>query len=137
MKHTLYAYIEGSENDDLEEMLVSFFEDFIKERQWVCQNPKVVNQKKIDDPALRTDDIPAWDLGINIDLPDIGREPEGWFSDIIAIANILGELHKRTNQVFIIGIGDTETGISEDLFDVDSSNPNIEKLKTIIGVGEI
>ncbi len=137
VKHTLYAYIEGSDIDDYEDMLVSAFEEFILSRNWICQNPVIVNKKYIDDPTLGLDDLIDWDLGLNLDLPDYGKESPGWFSDIRAIANFLGELHKQTDRIFIIGIGDNETGKSEELFDVDTNTPDIEKLKTIIGVGEI
>ena len=133
-KHTLYAYVDGSDNEDIEDSIVVSINDFLLGRNWVCRNPVLVNQKHIDDPTLGRNDAPDWDLGINIDLPEAGDEPPGWFSDINAVAYFLGELHEQTNRDFIIGIGDNETGISEDLFQIDSNKPDIDKLKNIVGV---
>jgi len=131
---TLYAYVDGSDIDNHEDSIVISIKNFLSSRKWICRNPILINQKHTNDPTLGPNDIPDWDLGINLDLPEIGEEPNGWFSDISAVAIFLGELHKQTNRDFIIGIGNTETGISEDIFEIDTSKPDIEKLKRIVGL---
>ena len=67
-------------------------------------------------------------------LPDPGSEPLGWFADVERIASFLANLHVQTGRDFIIGIGDNERGFSEDLFSVDSADPDLGVLRKIIGV---
>ena len=53
-----------------------------------------------------------WDLGVNLELPDAGREPPGWFSDVEEIAVFLRLLSDESGRDFVIGIADAKTGIS-------------------------
>ena len=122
-KHTLYAYVEGFDLDEISQKIISSFDHFISSRNWLYENNKIVNQRHLDYPTLEPGDTPNWDLGLNIDLPDPGKETLGWFSDIIEIATFLGELNEQTGRDFVIGIGDNDSGISEDLFYVDTTNP--------------
>lgn len=137
-RHTFYAYVDGSDLHDLEETLFSRLNAFVGSRDWVCSNVVIVNQHgDPNDPSLGPDDLPDWDLGLNFALPDPGAERAGWFTDIESTAQFLGQLHADTGREFIIGIGDSERGISEDLFFVDSPTPDLSALRKIIGVGEV
>ena len=132
-KHVLFAYIDGADlhevADSLEERLVAFAE----EDDWRVAEPVVVNQRGSEN-GLRAGDLPSWDLGLNLSLPDIGREPEGWFLDVERIARFMGHLHGQFKRDFIIGIADVGTGISEDLFAVESDVPDLALLRQIIEV---
>ncbi len=136
-KHTLYAYVDGFDLDEIAEKLILSFEHFLSSREWRCENVTIVDQRHLDDPTLGPGDIQNWDLGLNIDLPDLGKEESGWFSDIIAMATFLGKLYEQMGKAFVIGIGDNNTGITEDLFYVDTNEPNLDELKEIIGIGDI
>jgi hypothetical protein len=81
-------------------------------------------------------DLADWDLGLNIQLPEPNAEPSGWFGDIEAIAQFLGGLHRELGRDFVIGINDAQTGITEDLFYVSTTLPNVERLRLILGIGE-
>lgn len=129
-RHVLYAYVDGSDLHDIADALVERFEAFVHGRAWICGQPTVVDQVAEGDPSLK----PDWDLGINLDLPDIGSEPANWFSDVEEIARFLAELHRETGRDFVMGIAVTTTGISEDLFSVDSDTPDLALLRKIIGV---
>ena len=133
-KHLLYAYVDGSDLHELEESLLASFDNFVDSREWTLQGVKVVNQRHDEDDSLSEGDLPGWDLGLNVDLPDVGQEPEGWFADVEAIATWLGGLHVQTRRDFIIGIFDTDLHTADDLFDVGSEQPDINELREIIGV---
>ncbi len=136
VRHTLFAYVDGSDLDDVAEDLERSFADFVEHSTWRFARPSVVSQRFEDDLTLKPGDLQTWELGLNADLPDPGSEPPGWFADIESIARFLGLLHARTGRNFMIGIADHERGFSEDLFCVDSEHPDLEQLRQIIGVNE-
>jgi len=133
-RHTLYAYVEGFDLHDIANRLESRFARFVAETHWVWGKPWVVNQNREGDPSLGPDDLPGWEVGLNMHLPDPGEEPREWFSDVERIAKFLGRLNTDMGRDFIIGIGDNERGFSEDLFSVDGPEPNIAFLRKIVGV---
>jgi hypothetical protein len=133
-RHTLYAYVDGSDLHGNAAKLESEFARFVAETDWAQARPWVVNQRREDEPTLGPDDLPDWELGLNMYLPDPGKEPPGWFSDIERIATFLGRLHTKTGRDFVIGIGDSERGISEDLYVIDRPDPDLALLRETIGV---
>lgn len=135
-RHTLYAYVEGSDLDVIAEGLEAEFARFVAQPGWTWGDPWVVNQKRPDDPSLGPDDLPDWEVGLNMQLPDPGDEPTGWFADVERIAEFLGQLHAQTNRDFVVGIADNDRGYSEDLFRVDSPEPDLALLRRIIGVND-
>ncbi|RST46576.1 hypothetical protein [Variovorax sp. MHTC-1] len=132
-RHTLYAYVDGS---DLEVVAASIEERLLllaAAPGWVTSSPTVVNQKA-NVPGCRPGDLPDWDLGINLALPDPGAEPDGWFSDVERIAGQLAKLHAAFGREFVIGIADNVRGIAEDLFFIESDAPDLDRLRSAIGV---
>jgi hypothetical protein len=136
-RHVLYAYVEGSDLDGIAEALEARFAGFVASRSWLSASASVVNQQHGPDPTMQPGDLPDWDLGLNLELPDPGREPRGWFGDVEAIARFLGTLQRDCGRGFIIGIADTETGITEDLFHVSTDSLDLDNLRAIIGVGDV
>ncbi len=136
-KHTLYAYVDGFNLDEIAEKLTLSLEHFLSSREWRCENVTIVNERHLDDPTLGPGEVQNWDLGLTLDLPDLGKEEPGWFYDILAIATFLGKLYEQFGKVFVIGIGDNNTSISADLFYVDTNKPNLDELKEIVGIGDI
>jgi hypothetical protein len=90
-----------------------------------------------DASCTQPDDTLAWDLGLNLRLPDPGMEPAGWFGDVEAIARFLGNLHREFGRDFVVGIGDAQTGIAQDLYCIVDSSPDLEMLARVIGPGPI
>jgi hypothetical protein len=76
-------------------------------------------------------------LGLNLYLPCHGMEPAGCVADVEAIARFLASLHGEFDVEFVIGIANAHTGIAEDLYWIDDSSPELEKLARIIGLGSI
>lgn len=134
-RHILYAYVDGADLESIANALDSRFAQFVQERSWTAGRASVVNQRR--DDWTKPGDLPAWNLGINLELPDPGAESPGWFADVEAIAQFLGLLHREFNRDFIIGIADTQTGALDDLFDVSTDSPDLGKLRAIIGVGAV
>jgi hypothetical protein len=133
-RHTLFAYVEGSDLQGIAEGLEAEFARFVAQSVWAWGEPWVVNQRRDDDPSLGPDDLPDWEVGLNMHLPDPVDEPAGWFADVERIARFLGRLHAQTGRDFVVGIGDNERGYSEDLFRVDSPQPDLGLLRRMIGV---
>jgi hypothetical protein len=133
-RRTLYAYVEGSDLNEVADDIESRIVQFVRETQWRHATPRLVNQRRENDPTLGPDDFPDWELGLNVELPDAPNEPHGWFQDVETIASFLAGLHSITGRDFVIGIGDNECGMSEDLFFVDDAAPDLSLLRQIVGV---
>jgi hypothetical protein len=136
-RHILYAYVDGSDLDGIAKALEARFAGFVGSRSWISGSPSVVNQQHGPDATMQPGDLPDWDLGVDLELPDPGKEPQGWFADVEAVARFLSTLHRECGRDFIMGIADTETGITEDLFRVSTDSPDLGKLRAIIGVGDV
>lgn len=136
-RHKLYAYVDGADLDNVANMLDARFAEFVATRHWVAGPASVVNQRHGEETCAQPGDLPLWDLGLNLELPDPDAEPLGWFADVEAVAQFLGVLHRDCGRDFIIGIADAETGVTEDLFDVSTDSPDLGRLQAIIGVGDV
>ena len=133
-KHTLYAYVDGADLKDVAAMLEARFTEFVASRQWVAGGASAVNQWHGDETCAQPGDLPLWDLGLTLELPDPGTESPGWFADVESVAQFLGTLHHECGRDFIIGIANTETGITDDLLTVSTASPDLGRLRAIIGV---
>lgn len=136
-RHTLYAYVDGADLEDVAGILDARFEQFVSSRSWVAGRASVVNQRHGGETCTQPGDLPLWDLGLNLELPDPDTEPPGWFADVEAVARFLGTLYREYGRDFAIGIADAETHITEDLFYVTTDSPDLGELRAIIGVGDI
>jgi hypothetical protein len=134
-RHTLYVYAEGNDLHGVAPEIEARVEWFIRDRSWRYGTPWVVNQQRPDDPTLKLGDLPDWEVGLNLDLPDPPNEPEGWFDDVEQVALFFAQLRSVTGRDFVIGIGDNERGYSEDLFSIDNASPDLGQLRRVIGVG--
>lgn len=136
-RHTLYAYVDGADLNDIADALDSRFSEFVEGRRWIAGRVSVVNQKHGEETCSQPEDLPLWDLGLNLELPDRGMESPGWFNDVEAVARFLGTLHREFGRDFAIGIADTQTGVTEDLFHVSTDAPDLQSLRAIIGLDNI
>src|SRR5436853_294615 len=92
-RHILYAYVEGIDLADVADALDARFAQFVEDRSWVAGHASVVNQRH--EETAEPGELPEWDLGINLELPDPGAEFPGWFADVEAIAQFLAALHRE------------------------------------------
>ena len=135
-RQTLFAYVDGYDLEDVAAELERQFAAFVASRTWRSPDVWVVNQRDAS-PSDHNGDLPQWDLGLNLDLPDPGAETPGWFADIEAIALFLAQLHATTGRAFVIGVQDNEADFNEDLLTIDSPTPDITRLRALIGVGPV
>jgi hypothetical protein len=136
-RQILYAYVDGYDLDDVALMLEVRLDEFISGRPWVAGKVWGVNQREGLETCSQPGDLPVWNLGLNLELPDPGAEQPGWFADVETIAHFLGRLHSEFGREFVLGIAEVETGIADDLFIVSTGSPDVEELKLMIGVGDI
>src|SRR5262245_55204738 len=94
------------------------FREFIASRRWVTGSASVVNQRHDEGTCTKPGDLPLWDLGITLPLPDPGAELAGWFADLEAIAQVLGTLHRECGRDFVVAIADAETNVTHAFFTV-------------------
>ena len=132
-RHTLYAYAEGNGLDGIADALEARLGRFVRETNWRHAGPWVVNQRRDDDPSLRAGDLPDWDLGLNMHLPD--DEPPGWFTDVETVVTFLAAVQEEIGRPFVLGVSDNQRGYAEDLpFEIDSRSPDLALLRRIVGV---
>jgi len=129
--YALYAYVDGADLEDIAADLETRFAAFINSRDWwIAGAAWVVNQRHGRETTTRPEDLPLWDLGLNLSLPS--TESLVWFRDVEAIAGFLGVLHRECGRDFVIGIGDIKTGNGDDLFYVTTDPPDIIRLRSIV-----
>nr|BAJ07064.1 putative uncharacterized protein [uncultured bacterium] len=129
---TLYAYVDGSDLKGVEAELEPALTRFVQSREWHFRRARVVNQRHEHDPTLRPGDLPDWDLGLNLEVPMVQDHRFDWLADIEDIAKFLRRLHTKTGCEFVVGVADSETGVSEDLFYVSTNVPERDKLLAIM-----
>lgn len=132
-RHVLFAYVDGSDLDEVAHSIETEFSGFIRESRWKFAAPYVVNQQYPKGPTHSAEDLPDWDLGLNVSVPDPGIELVDWMDDILQIAHFLERLQESTHRDFVIGICDLTSGVAEDLFYVESPSPDLSMLVSIIG----
>ncbi len=104
--NVLYVYVDGSDLSDLEDSLLQFFETFLL--SWGVQGARVINDKFERTPDLRPEDLPDWNLGLNLEFDSL---PKPKLEELI---RFLSELARKTGREFVIGCWDSESQISED-----------------------
>jgi hypothetical protein len=132
VRRTLYAYVDGSDLHDVADSIEMALQAVVASTKWAVSRPRIVNQMHERDDSYGPSDLTDWDLGLNLDLPDPGAEPVGWFQDVEQVALVVGQVVTRTGREFVIGISDGRTGATMDLFDVENSEPDLTKLRAAV-----
>ncbi len=125
-RHTLYAYPEGNVSASTFRELELTLKQSLRTISW-HQIPRVATSGS---GTERT-------VGYNFDLPDPGMEQPGWYSDVESIALLFASMVDKTQLTFVIGIYDSSSGVSQDLHFIQSNDPDLKRLRAIIGVGAI
>lgn len=134
-RHTLFAYVEGFDLEHVHDRIVESLVGFVDSHAWRVLTPRVVDQRFLGDSGLGPGDLPQWDLGLNVDLPDPGDAPPGWIADVEDVVRCIGRLHVDVERYFVIGLHDHLTGVNEDLFYVNTEKPDLAAMWKILGVG--
>ncbi len=127
-KHVLYAYVEEGEIEPVRQQITEALSAFVSDRHWISGDAWAVDQRRAG-----TEDTRAWDLGLNLELPDPDTEPQAWFTDIEAIAVFARDLAERHGLQFVLGVADQEKGFAEDLISIGPGPVDIEELRAVLG----
>ena len=133
--HTLYAFVEGNDLEEVAVEIVPALQNFVSTRSW-SRPTTYINQRHAATNDLGAEDLPDWELGLAHELPNPGTEQPGWFNDIESIGVFLADLSQTTSRDFVICLTNTVTGISEDIDYVQNGNFDIDSLKRGLGVDE-
>ena len=102
----LYIYVDGSDLDDVEALLLRGLESFVQ--SWGVAGARVINDKFERTPDLLPEDWPEWNLGLNAEFDVL---PE---SKVETLFRFLTSLAKESGREFVVGTWDSETQITED-----------------------
>jgi len=136
-RHTLFAYVEGSDLDDIADALEGRLRAFVEGIGSPVKHGSSTSSWRATQAARSPKTFPCWDLELNLHLPDPGMEPAGWLADVEAIARFFGNLHEEFGRDFVIDIGDAQTGIAEDLYWIADGSPDLKMLAQVIGLHPI
>lgn len=131
--HTLYAYVDGSDLNEVASALEEGFDAFVSSRPW-SRKTWVVNQRHPCDERDGPRDLPLWELGLNHELPDPGTEVVGWFDEVEEIAQYIGDLAKGFGRQFVVGIAGRDSDVSGDLRHIATRDVDLPTLRAIVGI---
>lgn len=103
---TVYVYVDGSDNEATEALLVSAFTQLVN--KWSGLDAFVVNQRHKRAPDLAPDDLPDWFIGINVPLDQFGSAQA---AELVPFARTLAQ---TTGHEFVVGVA-SSSGITDDL----------------------
>lgn len=126
---TLYAYVDGSDLDGVAEPLIDDLVTFVARTVWKTATPVVVNDRLPPGGTSSSNDLPVWNVGLNLPAPP---NSPAVLEDVVAIVQRLVSLRAQFNRDFVIGLHDPTTGIAEDFFFVDSEHVDMEQLRALL-----
>jgi hypothetical protein len=118
-KQTFFAYALGADHEAVVDAIERRLDALVAERAWMSKDVWVVNQRE----------PPHWDLGLNMDLGAARTRPAGWIEDVVAIAETLAELHRETGKRFVLGVAESGTDQTQDLFTIENASPDLDALR--------
>jgi hypothetical protein len=122
MATTLYAYVLGTDLDDVAPRIEAHLDELVAARTWRVPDVWVVNQRET--PG-------EWDLGLNLTLPAKPHQKLDWLDDAAAIATALTELHTATGRSFVIGMQAGKSA-AQDVLTIDSAKVDLDALKSAL-----
>lgn len=132
-RHTLYIYVDGSDLDEVAAPMEQEVNLYVQSITWP-RPTWVVNQKHPPDPSIGPGDLPDWDLGVNHEFPDPGKETPGWFKVVEQLVEFFGGLSEAFDRRFVVGIADSQTGVTEDLHSISGKEVDLPRLRLIVGI---
>lgn len=131
-KHILLAYVDGCDLHDVAPLLRNRFQEFISRHLWSADEVMFVDQVRHDDPSLGLEDLPDWELGLNIGLAYLSQNRTGFSADFAAVIAFLQHLHQESGRDFVLEVGSRETGFSHNITFVDAKPINVPALEAIV-----
>ncbi|MCD7039542.1 hypothetical protein LRQ11_21120 [Pseudomonas sp. MAFF 311095] len=104
--HTLYCYVDGSDNQTVEPVLVDAFRALVSD--WAQYRAVLVNHQHERTPDMAPDDLSDWFIGLNLPLLHVSRS---LIDQLVLFTKALAGV---TACDFVVGIS-SPSGGSEDL----------------------
>ena len=131
--YTLFLYVDGSDLHEVAPVLRARFQNFVERQEFVAHDVWFVEQTRTDDPTLGPEDLPDWELGLNLQRKDAtGDRPANWFDDVTAVLSLAQLLSVETKRSFVLGAS-FEDATAEDLIFVGEGPVDIEELRVRLG----
>jgi hypothetical protein len=121
----VYAYVDGSDLEDVFALIESEGHRFLVSRAWSAP-ARLVSTHFCRTPDLRPDDLSDWNLGFNLDIPNDPTAYAAAYEDVRAIAQFVAQMHPSSGREFMFGIFDHDTGIDENFTCIGDNAGNIE-----------
>jgi hypothetical protein len=103
--HRIHVYVDGFDLEEVESELLRSFQQFAG--GWNLGAIAVINDRSERTPDLGPNDLPTWNLGLNLVFEKI---PKSAVEELLAFIRALS---KRTGREFVIGDWDPVRNISE------------------------
>lgn len=129
--HVIYAYVDGSDLEDVAELLEARLDALVAAHRWASQVPRVVNQRHPPDPSVGPDDLPDWDLGLNLDVGPL-CVTRHLLQDLATVVDALQAVYFATHRSFVLGVADASAGLTEDLIYVGPNVPGEKDLARLV-----
>jgi len=110
--YRLFAYPDSSDLYDLEEELLSAFEQFA--RSWPVDGIELTNKKA---PLMEGQELPDWNLGLRVESANLTRE------NVEELLSFVSQLSRKVNLPFVLGTWERPLG-TRDLCFVDRHVPD-------------
>lgn len=108
----VYAYVDGSDLDEVSCQLVEVFTNFL--HTWGISSARLVNDKFPRTADLRDDDLPEWNLGLNFEVERLSPKE---FDQLISF---LSRTAAETQREFVIGGCEPASQFAEDWEFIDT-----------------
>jgi hypothetical protein len=131
-RRVLYVYLDESEPNGAGGRVAAELERAVSVSAWTLAAPAIVNDVGSRGDASRHRDLPPWDVGLTLALPESGCEPCEWFRDVERFARITGEVVSRTGCHFVLGVAEYDAGLWQDLFVIDTPAPDVVVLAAAV-----
>lgn len=91
----VFAYVDGSDLDEVSSQLGEAFVNFLK--TWGISSVRLVNDKFPRTDDLRDDDLPEWNLGLNFEVERLSP------TEFDQLISFLSRTAAETQREFVIG----------------------------------
>lgn len=122
MATTLYAYVLGTDLEEVAPRIEAHLDELVAARTWRVPDVWVVNQRET--PS-------EWDLGLNLTLPAKPHQKLDWLEDAAAIASALADLHTKTGRSFVMGMQSGKSA-AQDVLTIASAKVDLDALRTAL-----
>jgi hypothetical protein len=118
----LYVYVEGWDNAKIASQLTEFLS---ASQQEIGFEYRIINDQLDPYPDDRPEDLPPWNLGLNVDKVHVSA------ANLQSLFTVIVNAVSRFERDFAVGYVDLERNITEDITFVEKANDPSELASTV------